>query len=345
MRVVEVKAMVHEWMETYGQSLPGFRAAHFMGSINQLTDDASFPAHSDVDMSIVHDGETRMEPIDLDYKGVMIEYGLRNPQLYETAEKILASSDLAPQLVQDSIIVDPHDFLRKSQPQIAREYKRRKWVQARVDNERQIIDASIAQLRGATNLPDALLAVWNLTLYLGGAVTVAALQPPTHRKSLVRMKEVLAPLDELELHEAVLQFFGCADVTPQQARTLLNDAANAFDFALSIKKTPAPFDFKLKPHLRPYFYEGSLEMIDAGYHREAAPWIAALHATAIMTIQIDAEDDARRNYGLRYQDLLMALDLAHPDAIERRKQQVSELAERTFKVAGKIVAGHPEVVD
>lgn len=345
MRVVEVKEIAREWIEMHGQLLPGFRAAHFMGSINQMADNAPFPSHSDVDMSIVHDGETQMEPVDLEFKGVPIEYGLRNPQLYETAEKILASSELAPQFVQDSIIADPHHFLRKSQPQVAREYKRRKWVQARVANERQIIDTLIANLYGATNLPDTYFAIWSLTVYFAGAVTVAALQPPTHRKSLVRMKEILAPRNELDLHEAVLQFFGCADLTPEQTRIFLNDAANAFDFALSIKKTPAPFDFKLKPHLRPYFYEGSLEMINAGYHREAALGIMAMRAAAIPTIQIDAEEDARRDYDLRHQHFLVTLDLAHPDAFERRKQQVSALAERTFRVAGEIVAAHPEVVD
>lgn len=346
MNVAEVKQITREWVEVHGQHLAGFRAAHFMGSINRLPDDAPFPTQSsDVDMSIIHDGATAEHPVDLEYKGLMLEYGLRNKDFYESAEKILATPGIATDFMGDCIIADPDNILRRIQPQVQREYKHRKWVRARLDHEKQVIQQNIDHLLAVKNPMDALIPVLYITAYIAGTVVMADIKAPTHRKCLIRQKEVLAIHNRLDLHEEILAFIGCATFTGDHTMNALDQAIAAFDYAVAVKKTPSPFDFKLHPHLRSYFYEGSLEMIQAGYQREAVPWIILFHMIAMGAIQNDGDDTAKQMHFAHFAQTLALLDLTQLDAIQRRIKQASILANNIYQVAEGIMTSHPDIID
>src|SRR5947207_10895590 len=100
-----------EWVELYGRQTSGFCGAHLMGGITTLPKDAAFPAYRDVDLNIVLHGLPQREIRDFAYKGLIMECGLFSFEEYRSHADVLASPELAPNLVVESILADPSGML------------------------------------------------------------------------------------------------------------------------------------------------------------------------------------------------------------------------------------------
>ena len=118
-------------------------------------------------------------------------------------------------------------------------------------------------------------------------LTVAQLKPPTHRRSLVLMHDLLLPYQRLDLLERTLSLLGYDRMDKAEVEAYLRQAAAAFDKAIEVKKTPSVLDFKLQAHIKPYLVDGSQQMIDEGYHREAMWWVEISYFVAMMAILND----------------------------------------------------------
>ena len=284
MNVAQVIDVVREWLNEYGRQTDGFCGAHLMGGITSMPLDAPFPGYRDVDLNIVVRGLEGRVIQDVAYKGLIIECGRYGSAEYSSAEAILASPELGPNLVADSILADPSGMLADLRAAILPRYAEPKWISARCAFQRKEAIAHLTALTQTTVVPEIF---GNLLLYAtgrAGMIAVAQLKNPTNRRALALLRDLLHEQDRLDLHERLLGVLGFDQLTLPTVNSLSQDALSAFDQAVLVRRSPTHLGWKLQPYIRPYFEQGAHEMIGAGLHREAMIWIAACHVIAISAI-------------------------------------------------------------
>ncbi len=338
MNVGQAIAYALEWVDLHGHEIPGFCGAHLMGSILSLPYDAPFPAYRDVDLNVVvSEGPPADATHDVAYKGLMIEYGTVNVARYRVPEEVLANPELAANLAVDGILADPHCILTPLQRTVAAQYASRTWVRARCAYEQQVVAQCLEALCHVESPSEAVWPVLSGVLFLSGLLAVASLRAPTHRRSLVVMREVLAAQGRLDLYEAVLGLLGFAHMSRWQVELCLQDCALAFDCAVKVTRTPVPFHFKLQPHIRPYVVMGAREMIDQGFHREAMFWIAGFLMFANGAIQADAPDGEKPIFQAKLDRVRENMGFRTPADVMERRRTAEELASEVCAVADTIL--------
>jgi len=347
MYVGEVIAIAREWMERHGRDLPGCQAAHLVGSLTGLPHNSIFAAYRDVDISIVssveHSGEAAV--LDIPYRGLIIECGFHSLADYRSAGKLLAHPGLAAHLAVDCVLYDPDGLLATVQPIVARDYRRRRWVLERCEAEKRDTLRLLEQAERAEAPGEYMLALYSLVgMALCGLLMVATLQAPTHRRCLVLARDLLYERDRPELYEALLDLLGHATLSRAEVERWLALASVAFDRAVAVKRSPSPFGFKFKPHVRPYLIDGARELIEQGLHREAMWWLGFVYFASNAVIQNDGDAGEQPDYQARLCEFLGPL--ASETATERRGRvlRARRLADALFTLADQLVAHNPLVV-
>jgi len=271
----------------------------------------------------------------------MLEYGVRSSERYRSAETVLADPELASNLAVQSILSDPAGLLHPLHTVVTQEYAKRPWVQARCDCEKQLVTHALEEVSQAASLEQALVPFIFALLYLAGLLLVADLRPPTQRRALVLMRDVLQQQGRGELQEQALGLLGSAHLTRPQVQAYLHDAASAFDRAVEVKRTAIPYEFKLNPHIRPYLVEGTQELIEQGHHREVMWLITAMLIIANTAIQLDAPQAEKPVFQARLDRLFQELGFGVPGAVETRVQGARELARIIFMIADEMVEHRP----
>jgi hypothetical protein len=339
MNVGQAIANVSEWVAAQGPQMPGFRGAHLMGSILAMPHDAPLPAYRDIDFNIVCEGVPESTTHDVAYNGLILEYSVVDIERYRAPEAVLANPELASNLAAQSILVDPFGLLAPLHQAVAAQYARRRWVQARCDFEKQVVSQALQGLRQASSPLEALWPLFSAALYLSGLLAEASLRPPTHRRSMALMRDVLRDKGREDLHEVMLRLLGVAHMDRRQVEAYLDDCAAAFDCATAVTCTPVMFQFKFQPHIRPYIVEGAREMIIQGYHREAMFWISGFLMFANAAIQADAPATWRPIYQERVDRLVADLGLRTSADVAARAAAAGDLAVAIFGVADELVEG------
>jgi hypothetical protein len=192
---------------------------------------------------------------------------------------------------------------------------------------------------------EALFPMWFVGVDLAGALAVAALKQPTHRRSLVVMHGLLKPYQRLDLLERTLDVSDYGTLERREVEAYLQQSTLAFDRAIEVKQTPSLFDFKLHSHVRPYAVQGSQQMIDEGYHREAMPWILAFYLVALLAILNDAPSADKQHFQQGFDRLLDRCGLGSMESWPARIQQTRTVAEEVFSLADSWIAENPEIID
>ena len=345
MKVYEIREIARTWVKDQFTDRPDFVGAHLMGGMNELQPDDDFPSFSDVDMSIVVEGERTDWPSDASHRGLMLEFGTESADSYRSLETLITNPSLAPNLVVDSILVDPHQVLADAHAFIAKEFTRRRWVRARCEDEKQKrIEPFIPTMTPAelgTHLESYKL--WSVCTYLAGYITLATLKRPTHRKAFSRAKAILEEKQALHLHTALLELFGCATWDKAQVESCLDEAAAAFDLAVQIHKTPHLGDFKLKRYLRPYFVEASQDMIEQGFYRDAVPWIMIYYTIAVLTIGLEGSEEEKDQFVKNgFQSRMRDLGLSTIEDWAQRTAQARQTADTIYQFCDEIIAAYPD---
>lgn len=344
MNVGQVIELAKEWVETYSNRTPGFCGAHLVGSLNYTPHEAPFSASSDVDLNIVLQDAQLSEPQDIPYKGLILEYGSLSLERYSSPELVLADPELAANLAVNSILSDPIGILAPLHTTVVKEYARRKWVLARCEAEKQQTRQGLEGLQHARSPVEAVSSLGAFfSAGLTGLIAVANLTPPTHRRCLILMKELLEQHGRADLHEDVLKLLGFAHLHTVQVQANLHDCAEAFDCAVRVTRTPVPFGFKLHSHVRPYFVEGTQEMIVAGYPREAMYWILAGVIIANGAIQVDASDEEKRYFQAKMNRLLSDIGWSTLEDAALRLERAKTLANEVFQVADDMVSRNSRI--
>lgn len=259
------------------------------------------------------------------HQGYILECILSGSSRYRSAEDILGLPGMACNLEKNSILVDPDGHLTCIHQGVAAGFAQRRWVRVRVETELQSGRSALDAMTRAQSAVEAINALGDFIMHCSAAITVAHLQPPTHRRTLVNLKPLLQQPDEAALFEDILAAFGSAQVSEFEARAFLQQCLDAFDRALVVKTSPVPFEWKLEPCIRDYLEKGTLEMIEEGAHRESLFWIALFFMISTLAIQQDGTAEEKPIYAKRLMQFLHALGLDTPEAIERRLQRCQTL--------------------
>ena len=129
---------------------------------------------------------------------------------------------------------------------------------------------------------------------------------------LVRIRPLLEQLERLDIAEEMLALLGVQEMSRDEAERYLAQAADAFDLAVTIRKTPHPFQHKLHAHLRPYLVDSSAQMIRNGFHREALAWITPCLCSATDVILADGFEADKHRFAGNRDALLRAIGSTIP---------------------------------
>lgn len=339
MNVSQAIEIAKEWVRENVSEVPGFYGAHLAGSITQMPKDAPFPIYIDVDISIVvQDPRQISSPQQkLLYKGVLLEYVFYGLAGYRSPEVVLSNPMVAHTLAVESVISDPTGLLTELQRSVARNYSQKRWVQARCESLKRSIAECLDKMSRVNSPTEAFKSLGWFVSYLGALIAVAHLKPPTVRKSLVLMRELLQSHGKLALHETVLQLCGYAHMNQRQVESYLRECIAAFDRAVKVKRTPFFGDYNIHSYVRPYLVEGGQEIIDKGYYREVMFWISLFHYLANVAIQNDASETEKSQYQAGFERLLSGLGLYPLNDWQSRLQLAGNIAEEFSRLVDKII--------
>ena len=291
--VREVVEIVQEWVDLHARHLPDFAGAYLWAGITALPPDALFPLYRDVDVVVVLPEGAQDDTVEVFYRGVMLEVISIDLKAHQDAEAILANPSHGPNMATTQILADPTGILTPLQQKVAAEYGRRRWIEARCEKEKESAAKHLAAMRAASTPQERLDSVWAFLSALSGLLAVAQLKRPTTRRTLALLGELLDEQGRFDLHEAALTLFGSAHMSRADVQAMLDRSVIAFDRSVEVYKTPTPYGFTIRPHLRPYLAEATQEMIDEGNHREAMFWITALAGKSYLVLQNDAPDSEK----------------------------------------------------
>ena len=343
--VAEITALVKEWALTQSGGIPGFMGAYLFGGITELPGDAFFPDYRDVDLIVVTQGKSRPqeENLEVDFQGVMLEVGFMGLERHSSAEILASDPSIAPNFIHTQILADPAHFLGPLQAAVIALYPQRKTVIARCNMEKERLLNTLESFRQAGSVDGAWISLWELLNNVSGLLALADLRKPTHRRSLTLLKDILSAQGRLDLHEEALEIWGVVQMSRQRVQALLEEAGQLFDRALLVKRSPSPFDFKLRPHLRPYFIAASQEMIDEGNPREATFWMLVGYIIASLALMKDAPEQEKAAVARAYQSLAEEVGIGSPAARLARYQMAENYCGKIITLAYRILDQNPSI--
>ena len=326
------------------QWIEGFAGAYLFGGITSLPGDATFPQFRDVDLIVVLESGPRSDEdnLELPFRGVVLEVGFRGLEEHRDPAAVLSDPELAPNLAHTTVLADPLCILEKLRKEVSEVYRRRRWVMARCEAEKQDVLCALEAMRQASDPLMRLIHLWLVVRNLSGLLAVSVAETPTNRRALALMRDLLGDHHQIDLHREMLELCGISDLSRKTVEALLVNVAEAFDRAVEVKKTPAMHDWNLETYLRPYVVEGSQEMIDEGLHRESVFWIALPHATAQLVLRNDASEAEKPRFEQTFRHLLDQLDLIDPPDWPQRVSQAHTFATKIFDLADELAANHPD---
>lgn len=358
MKCYEVKRTVGRWVRNNLHGWPGLRAAHLVGSVAALPDDADLPLYKDVDLHLNFDPEVPttlalrdpfLPIIEAEYEGLMLEAGLKPVSDYASAQVVLANPEIADHLRVNSIIYDPSGLLAALRDPVTAAFAKRRWVQARCDYEREMMQRPMRMAQGAEAAfgPAAPVGLAGYAFtFLVALLCIATLRPPTTGgRAWLRGREILREWGHPEYYDEWVQSFNLQGFTVERVTLRLEEAATLFDQAVAVKRSFVPFGHKMNAHLRPYFVETCRSMLAEGYPAEAAGWVTAYYLAATTILLVDGPDSGKHQVAQQQASWLDELHLSTPAERTQLLNRVQQIAAKTFALADTIVAQNPAITD
>jgi hypothetical protein len=348
MTVSEVTRIVQEWVDLRASSMPGFAGAYLWGGITALPLDAEFHQYRDVDVVIVLAGGAEVGQDDTQevlYRGVMLEVLLKGLDAHRDAEAVLANPSHGPNMAATQILADPTGLLVTLQEAVVAGFGRQRWIKARCEAEKRQAEEQLAVLRSTSDpaaSQEAFWAIWELLSALSGLLAVAQLERPTTRRTLSLLGDLLQKQGRPDLHEGVLRVWVSADMSRADVQAMLDQSVAAFSRSVEVYRTPTPYGFTIKPHLRPYLLDASQEMIDEGHYREATFWIMTLATESYLVLHNDAPEEERPAYAEELRRMFAALGYMSTETWAERISSAESLTREVYDIADRLVALNPE---
>jgi hypothetical protein len=344
LNVEHVKMAAARWVSGVAASWPGFEGGFLHGSITWLPDDDTLPATSDVDLIVVLSGDQLpRNPGKFKYDGALLDASILPADQVRSAEQILGVSHLAGSLRGASILVDPTGHLSEVHKVVARNFAKREWVIRRCEHA----ESKVLRFLGGMS-PDAPLHDNVMSWLFGTGCTthvllVAGLRNPTVRSRYVAVHDLLDEYGRLDVHEELLELLGAANLTPAQVEHHFAAMIEAFDAAKQVIKTPIFYASDISDVARSIAIDGTREMIDRGYHREAMFWIAATQTRCQTIFATDASAEIQARFEPGYRAMLADLGIAGYEDLVRGAESVRSCLPRLWTTAAAIMDAMPAV--
>jgi hypothetical protein len=340
MKVKDAKAVARQWVLEEATKIPGFYGACYAGSINWLPAEAPLPVASDVDIWVVL---AEPEPPDklgkFRYREVMLEVTYLSKAQLQSPEPILGDYHLAGSFRTPNIILDPSSQLTQLQAAVSKDYAKRRWVYKRCEHAQNKILGMLQGLSESAPFHDQVMTWLFATGIMTHVLLVAGLKNPTVRQRYVAAQELLAAYGRQEFYPTLLELLGCAGMGRGRVEQHLAALTEVFDVTKTVIKTPFFFASDLSDIARPIAIDGSRDLIERGYHREAIFWIAVTYSRCQKVLYHDAPElQDRFNPG--YRRLLGDLGITSFADLQQRADQVKKHLPDVWAVAETIIAAN-----
>ncbi len=346
MLVGQAKAIARQWVIEEAGNVPGFYGAFYHGGTNWLPDDAALPSTSDVDVMVVlADPSPPAKLGKFIYRGVLLEVSYLPRDQVQSPDQVLGQSHLAGSFRIPSIILDPSGQLTRLRAAVAKDYAKRRWVVARCEQVRHKILSNLQSLDESAPLHEQVTAWLFATGLTTHALLVAGLKNSTVRRRYVAARELLADYGRLDFYDTLLAMLGCARMSRARVERHLAALAEVFDAAKAVVKTPFFFASDLSDSARPIAIDGSRELIERDYHREAVFWMVATYSRCQQALYHDAPVAMQEKFSPGYRHLLGDLGITSFADLQRRGEQVRGFLPRVWEVAEAIMAANRDIED
>ncbi len=346
MTVKQAREAARHWVIEKADGIPGFCGAYTAGSTNWLPDDADLTATSDLDIMVVladpNQADGRGKFI---YRDILLEVSYLSSDRINSSGLMLSDYHLAPSFRTANIILDPAGKLNALLATVRRDYAKRQWVSKRCANARTKVLEYLRSINEESPLHDQVVA-W---LFAAGITThvllVAGLRNPTVRARYTAVRELLADYGHVEFQETLLAVLGSAQMGRERVEQHVATLTDIFDAAKEAIRTPFPFASDVSDIARPIAIDGSLEIIERGYHREAMFWIAVTHSRCQKVLSHDAPEEMTQRFRNSYRELVGDLGVPSFAAVQRRCAEVERILPQAWELAEAIIAANQGIED
>ena len=343
MLVREAKRAAEDWVRCEGSSLPRLLGVYLAGSVTTLTDGLPLPESSDVDITVVMDEPPERKIGKFRFRGVLLEVSCETPARIRTPEAVLGNPHLAGAIRGMQIVADPTGHLGWLRNEVAGRYACRRWVRQRCREATAMAAGRLQTLDGSGPMHDRVTSWLFGTSLTALILLLAGLRPPTVRRRYVEARELLCNHGRLDFHEELLQLLGCSDWSRSQTEGHLHAVSEAFDGAKGLPKGEFPFGADISEAARPVAIDGSRELIEQGFHREAVFWLLATYSRCQWIFHFNASNQAGDRLQQGYLSILADLGIGDIADLDSRCNQVLEYLPQVTNVAEEVMAATPEI--
>ncbi|NMO22182.1 hypothetical protein HPC49_38705 [Pyxidicoccus fallax] len=346
MNVGQAIQRARSWVEQQAPRIPGFHGAFLAGSLTRMAPETPLEPWRDVDVVMLTTDRDAIKDdrLELVHDGLVLECAVLGDEPFRSPERILGSAEFADNLAAGVILADPTGELGRLHQRVAVEHSRRQWVQARCEDNARVAAKRLAQARKALEageLPAVLMHFYVGTVMMINLTSISNASPLTMRRCFVRSGELLEAQGQADLHEEALELIGTARLTRGDTERFLSHFDEAFRMAIQVKRQRVHYDFKFREHLRPYYVDGTREMIEAGRHREATFWIIGFAYQAWLVLLNDAPEELQQPHLERLVDFFQALDLLPTTDWEARLNRFEALLAKFSAAATERIRDNP----
>ncbi|WBB68707.1 hypothetical protein [Micromonospora sp. WMMD812] len=293
------------------------------------------PATSDVDVLVVREGPVRKVG-KFRWGGVLLEVSELPWAEVADPEAVLGSYHLAGCFRADPVLADPTGRLAVVRERVGAGFADPEWVLRRCAQARRRVADGLRAWDPAAPLAQDVTGWLFPTGVTTHVLLVAGLRNPTVRRRYVAVREVLAEHGLPERYPELLGLLDGGGVSAGRVREHLAGLARTFDVAASVARTRFLFSADVTPVARPVVVDGSRELIEAGWHREAMFWIVATYARCHAILAADAPERGAALVPL-FEAALADLGVASPADRRRRADEVLAYLPRLWSTARRIV--------
>lgn len=337
MIVKEAKRIATDWVIKEVSNTSGFCGAFFHGSINWLADDGVMHPTSDIDVIVIFGGQPPGLSGKFKYQSIILEVNYLPKEEFLSADQILGQYYMAGSFSKLSIILDPNGHLAKLQDMVSRSYAESKWVHKRCEGAR----ARVLQYLEQSDRSHALHDQVNNWLFGHGVMThillVAGLKNPTVRKRYLDTKNLLEEYGLSDFYESLMEVAGFAKLNSCQVEQHLFNLTETFDIAKLVNKMPYRFAADISDLGRPIAIDGSHELIQNGFHREAMFWIVATYSRCQYVLHHNASGELQNKCRKGYDELLSCLGITTFEDRELSNEHAKTFLPRVWEIAERIM--------
>lgn len=340
MKIKDARRIASQWLEKNARSMDGYVGAYLSGSTAWADPNAEFRRGSDVDLFVIIDAQSiPNSPGKIPVNDVVLEVNFVGWNTISDPSEILKDYHLAGAFVCDGLLEDPEGRIANTRQAVAKDFSNPDQILQRCSHAKSRATSFISQFRQHTDLHDKVTCLFFGAGVCAHMILVADQTNPTIRRRYVEMQKSLQAHEQLEFHEQLLNSLGSAHWTAQTANQLLQDVASSFDLACSVLHSPYQFAADMTKAARPIAVGGSLEIIEAGFHREAAFWLIAVAARSRAVVAQDGTADQLRDVDIGLWRLLTHLGIPDTTAMDKRAIQVEADIEDCWTICENIVRG------